>query len=198
MLPWAAEVGLELYIPSALLWIQPATVLDIYYYYFNGYEYEMKYSTNDPNCSKDEKYRFALPTFKEQLDTLDAEENPKLLVNTFDALELEALKAVEKYNLIGIGPLIPSSFLDGKDPFDSSFGGDLFQKSNDYMEWLDSKPKSSIVYISFGSLEFIKKSKREYCKRVDKRSRKCKRRREIKLHDGIGEAREDSAMVLTT
>lgn len=184
LLPWVAEVARELHIPSALLWIQPATVLDIYYYYFNGYEDEVKCSSNDPNwciqlprlpllksqdlpsfllssSSKDAKYSFALPTFKEQLDTLDGEENPKVLVNTFDALEVDALKAVEKYNLIGIGPLIPSSFLDGKDPLDSSFGGDLFQKSNDYMEWLDSKPKSSIVYISFGSLLNLSRNQKQ-------------------------------------
>ncbi|KAM3357104.1 UDP-glycosyltransferase 75C1 [Capsicum galapagoense] len=185
LLPWAAEVARELHVPSALLWIQPATVLDIYYYYFNGYEDEMKCNTNDPNwciqlprlpllksqdlpsfiassSSKDEKYSFALPTFKEQLDTLDGEENPKVLVNTFDALELDALKAIEGYNLIGIGPLIPSSFLDGKEPLDSSFGFDLFQKSNDdYMEWLDSNPKSSIVYISFGSLLNLSRNQKE-------------------------------------
>ncbi|PHT51891.1 Crocetin glucosyltransferase, chloroplastic [Capsicum baccatum] len=119
----------------------------------------MKCNTNDPNwciqlprlsllksqdlpsfilnsSSKDGKYSFALPLFKEQLDTLDGEENLKVLVNTFDALELDALKAIEKYNLIGIGPLIPLSFLDEKDPLDSFFGFDLFQKSNDgYMEW---------------------------------------------------------------
>lgn len=184
LLPWAAEVAHELHIPSALLWIQPATVLDIYYYYFNGYEDEMKSCSNDPNwciqlprlpllksqdlpsfvvssSSKDDKYSFALPSFKEQLDTLDGEENPKVLVNTFDALELEPLKAIEKYNLIGIGPLIPSSFLDGKDPLDSSFGGDLFQKSNDYLEWMNSNPKSSIVYISFGSLLNLSRNQKE-------------------------------------
>ncbi|XP_060178770.1 UDP-glycosyltransferase 75C1-like [Lycium barbarum] len=185
MLPWAAEVAHELHIPSALLWTQPATVLDIYYFYFNGYEEEMKCSANDPNwciqlsrlpllksqdlpsflvasSSKDGKYGFVLPEFKEQLDTIDREENPKVLVNTFDALEPEALKAIEKYNLIAIGPLVPSAFLDGKDPLDSSFGGDLFQKSNDdYMEWLNSKPKSSIVYISFGSIINLSRNQKE-------------------------------------
>ncbi|CAN4090846.1 unnamed protein product [Withania somnifera] len=184
LLPWAAEVARELHIPSALLWIQPATVLNIYYYYFNGYEDDIKCSSNDPNwciqlprlpllksqdlpsfllssSAEHAKYSFALPTFKEQLDTLDGEENPKVLLNTFDALELDALKAIEKYNLIGIGPLIPSSFLDGKDPLDSSFGGDLFQKSNDYMEWLDSKPKASIVYISFGSILSLSRNQKE-------------------------------------
>lgn len=183
LLPWASEVAREVNIPSALLWIQPATVLDIYYYYFNGYADEIIASSNDPswklqlpglpillskrdlpsfmlpNCS--ERYSFALTTFKEQLEALDVETKPKVLVNTFDSLESNALKAIDKYELIGVGPLIPSAFLGGKDPSDTSFGGDLFQKSDDYIEWLNSKPESSVVYVSFGSLLRLPKAQME-------------------------------------
>nr|QOJ43659.1 UDP-glycosyltransferase [Camellia sinensis var. assamica] len=182
LLPWAAEVARDCHIPSALLWIQPATVLDIYYYYFNGYGEEITKICKDPSCSielpglpsmtshdlpsfivpsSSEQYSFALPTFKEQLEKLDSEANPKVLVNTFDALEPEALKAVQKYNLIGIGPLIPSAFLDGKDPSDTSFGGDLFHKSGNYIQWLSSKPESSVIYVSFGSLLVLPKPQME-------------------------------------
>ena len=35
ILPWATKVARELHIPSAELWIQPATVFTIYYHYFN-------------------------------------------------------------------------------------------------------------------------------------------------------------------
>ncbi|KAH0710689.1 hypothetical protein KY284_012116 [Solanum tuberosum] len=96
--------------------------------------------------------RVALPPFKELINTLDSEINPKILVNTFDELEPNALKAIENYKFYGIGPLIPSAFLDGNDPLDSCFGADLFDKSNDYIEWLYTKENSSVVYISFGSL----------------------------------------------
>ncbi|KAK4354913.1 hypothetical protein RND71_027107 [Anisodus tanguticus] len=173
-LPWAAEVAREVNIPFALLWSQPATILDIYYFHFHGYEEEMANESNDPNWSiqlpglpelktKDlpsfllpssakGSLRVALPPFKELIDTLDAEINPKILVNTFNELEPKALKAIKGYKFYGIGPLIPSAFLDGNDPLDSCFGADLFEKSNDYMEWLNTKPNSSVVYISFGSL----------------------------------------------
>nr|BAA89009.1 anthocyanin 5-O-glucosyltransferase [Petunia x hybrida] len=173
-LPWAAEVAREVHIPSALLWSQPATILDIYYFNFHGYEKAMANESNDPNWSiqlpglplletrdlpsfllpygAKGSLRVALPPFKELIDTLDAETTPKILVNTFDELEPEALNAIEGYKFYGIGPLIPSAFLGGNDPLDASFGGDLFQNSNDYMEWLNSKPNSSVVYISFGSL----------------------------------------------
>ncbi|KAK4404076.1 Crocetin glucosyltransferase, chloroplastic [Sesamum angolense] len=167
----------------ALLWIQPATVLDIYYYYFNGFADEIIASSNDPSWklqlpglpillserdlpsftlpNSSERYSFALASFKEQLEALDVETKPKVLVNTFDSLESDALKAIDKYELIGVGPLIPSAFLDGKDPSDTSFGGDLFQKSDDYIEWLNSKPESSVVYVSFGSLLRLPKAQME-------------------------------------
>ena len=38
LLPWAVEVASELHLPTALVWIQTATVFDIYFYYFNGYK----------------------------------------------------------------------------------------------------------------------------------------------------------------
>ncbi|KAM1353979.1 hypothetical protein ACFX2H_033387 [Malus domestica] len=38
LLPWSAGMAHELHLPRVLLWIQPATVFDIYYYYFNGYK----------------------------------------------------------------------------------------------------------------------------------------------------------------
>ncbi|CAA2998877.1 crocetin glucosyltransferase, chloroplastic-like [Olea europaea subsp. europaea] len=179
LLAWAAVVAREVHIPSAVLWIQPATVLNIYYHYFNGYREEISNPSDDPSwviqlprlpllakrdlpsfmlpSGGDGQYSFALPLFKEQIETLDAETKPKVLVNTFDALEPDALKAIEDYELIGIGPLIPSAFFDGKDPLDKGVGGDLFHKSDDYLQWLNSKPESSVVYVSFGSLLTLQK-----------------------------------------
>ncbi|XP_059630045.1 UDP-glycosyltransferase 75C1-like [Cornus florida] len=40
--PWVTEVVHAHHIPSTLLWTQPATVFNIFHYYFNGY-------CNDPN-----------------------------------------------------------------------------------------------------------------------------------------------------
>ena len=173
---WAQEVARGFHLPSALLWIEPATVLSIIYYYFHGYdEYINDKSKEEPSTScsielpglplllspcdiptfllvgRPSALSFTFPLFEEQFRELDKETNPTVLVNTFEALEPEALRAVDRFNLIPIGPLIPSAFLDGKDPTDTSFGGDLMQDSNDYVTWLDSQAESSVVYVSFGS-----------------------------------------------
>ncbi|KAJ0655662.1 putative crocetin glucosyltransferase [Helianthus annuus] len=38
VVPWATQVAAAHSLESTLLWCQPATLLDIYYYYFNGYQ----------------------------------------------------------------------------------------------------------------------------------------------------------------
>lgn len=182
MVPWAAEVARGLQLPTALLWIEPATVLGVFYHYFHDYgDYiNHKATEKEHSCSielpglplllsprdipsflvsKKSVLSFILPLFEEQFQELDKEPNPIVLVNTFEALEPEALRAVDRFKMIPIGPLIPSAYLDGKDPNDTSFGGDLFQASNDYVAWLDSKKELSVVYVSFGS--FMELSKRQ-------------------------------------
>ncbi|CAL5347785.1 unnamed protein product [Camellia sinensis] len=181
LLPWVGRVATSLHYPSTFLWIQPVTILDIYYYYFNGYANSIK-----PNCKNDlslsielpglpilssrdlpsffhpsNEHDFALQIFKDHLDVLDEQTNPTVLVNTFETLESEALRAIEKIRFVAVGPLIPSAFLDGKNPSDTSFGGDLFQKSRDYIEWLDSKADGSVVYVSFGSISELSKQQLE-------------------------------------
>ncbi|KAJ0093975.1 hypothetical protein Patl1_26163 [Pistacia atlantica] len=162
LLRWAAVVAHRLNLPLALLWIQPAMVFDVYYYYFYGYGNMIKQNAKKGSCLIElpelpslsscdlpsfllpsYKYPHALESFQEQMEALHEESNPKILVNTFDALESEALIAIDKFNIIAIGPLIPSAFLDGKDPSDTSFGLDLF------------------LYVSFGSLIVLEKQQME-------------------------------------
>ncbi|PNY13154.1 UDP-glycosyltransferase 75D1-like protein [Trifolium pratense] len=189
LLTWAAKVARELHLPTALLWIQPATVFDIIYHYFHGHSELIK----NPECSialpglslllsqRDlpsfllesdlsaySNYNSLMLTlFEEQIKDLDVEKNPTtILVNSFEALEPEALRSVEKLNMIFIGPLVPSAFLDVKEPTKyNSFGGQsqthIFQPSNDCVEWLDSKKDMSVIYISFGSLIVLSKVQME-------------------------------------
>ncbi|XP_027344102.1 crocetin glucosyltransferase, chloroplastic-like [Abrus precatorius] len=173
LLPWAAEVARGFHLPTALLLVQPATVMDIFYYYFHGYGDYINGKTKEPSGlielpglplmlaprdvpsylvgSNPSAYSSMVSLFEEQFRVLDEETNPTILVNTFEALEPEALRAVDKFNMISIGPLIPSALLDGKDHCDTSFGADIFLPSNGYVEWLDSKAEKTVVYVSFGS-----------------------------------------------
>ncbi|KAG5015326.1 hypothetical protein JHK82_021014 [Glycine max] len=183
LLSWVAEVAREFHLPTAMLWTQPATILDIFYYYFHEHGEYIKDKIKDPSCfielpglplllaprdlpsfllgSNPTIDSFIVPMFEKMFYDLDVETKPRILVNTFEALEAEALRAVDKFNMIPIGPLIPSAFLDGKDTNDTSFGGDIFRLSNGCSEWLDSKPEMSVVYVSFGSLCVLPKTQME-------------------------------------
>ncbi|KAE8655897.1 Crocetin glucosyltransferase [Hibiscus syriacus] len=165
LLPWVATVAREFNIPATLLWFQPASLLNIFYHYFKGYEEMITKNIDDPTFSvkmpglpplsrRDLPSFFTPPnphvvplqTFKEHVQVLDQQTNPRVLVNTFDLLEPEAIKAAENcYNLIGVGPLMPSAF----------------SKECREMEWLSTKPERSVIYVSFGSLSTLEKSQME-------------------------------------
>ncbi|KAL6343180.1 hypothetical protein AAG906_020978 [Vitis piasezkii] len=168
LIPWVAEVAQSFHLPSALVWSQPATLIGNK---GNGSSSSIELpglpllsSSDLPSFlvpSKAIAYNFALKLLQKQLEQLNRESNPRVLVNSFDALESEALRAINKFKLMGIGPLLPSAFLDGKDPSDTSFGGDLFRGSKDYIQWLNSNPESSVIYVSFGSISVLSKQQSE-------------------------------------
>ncbi|KAI3997749.1 hypothetical protein MKX01_007636 [Papaver californicum] len=173
LVPWVAEVAHDLQIPSFLLWIQPAMVFDIYYYYYNGYKDVISNNNNDPSypinlpnlpllTCKDipafflptNLYTWALSLFEKQFEVFDQGESKPIKVLAVD---------VNKINLIGIGPLIPSAFLDGQDLSDKSFGGDLVTvtTTDEYKDWLDSKEEASVIYVSFGSVSVLEHQQME-------------------------------------
>ncbi|RWR73054.1 crocetin glucosyltransferase, chloroplastic-like protein [Cinnamomum micranthum f. kanehirae] len=171
LLPWVADVARDLGIPCCHLWIQPAAVFVIYHHYFHGSDAIISSLNKDPSSSiklpglpplthrelpsfifPSDSYPFVLSSIKQLFQALDKEEKPHVLVNTFDALEEPALRAVHSVQMAGVGPLIPSAFLGSKSRVETS---------SDYIEWLESKQKSSVVYVSFGTLSALSKQQME-------------------------------------
>ncbi|XP_030533938.1 crocetin glucosyltransferase, chloroplastic-like [Rhodamnia argentea] len=176
--PWVADVARCYDIPSIVLWIQPATLFEIYYYYLNGYGGNITNESNGPPSptplpglppltgrdipsflSPGSPFGFLLTLIEKQIQVLKEDRRPRVLVNTFDALELEQLNAIDELELVAIGPLLPS--FEGQDSSNASLRGDLFQGSGDYIKWLGTKPAASVIYISFGSISTLLKPQKE-------------------------------------
>ncbi|XP_010549173.1 PREDICTED: UDP-glycosyltransferase 75D1 [Tarenaya hassleriana] len=187
LLPWVITVAREFHLPVALLWVQPATLFDILYYYVNGYADVIKGTDHDHDHDDDGLIRlpglpplrrrdlptfvlpsnsssYFLPEFQEQMDMLKEETNPMILVNTFQELEPEALNSVPDFKMIPVGPLITSK--------DDSFGVSMCQDPKNYLQWLDTKPDSSVVYISFGTIVVLSKKQYEEISKALIRSRR--------------------------
>nr|ACM66950.1 flavonoid glucosyltransferase [Crocus sativus] len=172
---WAADVARQHAIPSVQYWIQPATVFAIYYHYFHGYEsvvaahsHDPSYPINLPGLSPvqvrdlpsfltikpDDPYAVVLSMIRDSFEGLDREETKtKVLVNTFGQLEADAILAVDKMDIIPVGPILPCKGGVSR--------GDLLKEDEKgYMEWLDSKPENSVVYVSLESLAVLKKQQK--------------------------------------
>ncbi|WJX82748.1 hypothetical protein P8452_65469 [Trifolium repens] len=77
-----------------------------------------------------------------------------ILCNTFYEMEKEiadwTMNIWPKFR--PIGPSIPSMFLDKRLKDDEDYGVAQFKTNEKYMEWLNNKPKGSVVYVSFGTM----------------------------------------------
>ncbi|CAL9102225.1 unnamed protein product, partial [Musa textilis] len=191
LLPWAADVAREHGIPSIHYWIQPATVFAVYYHCFHDYGAVVDAHRDDPSFTVtfprlppikisdvpsfltspvDHPLYSVYLALREAFAALDTEKaasssKPRVLVNTFDELEPDALAAVDEIDMLTIGPLIPSWSSSGtaapKDT-ETGAGGDIFKPDDKgYMEWLESQPEWSVVYVSFGSLHHFTKRELE-------------------------------------
>ncbi|BAF19890.1 cyanidin 3-O-rutinoside 5-O-glucosyltransferase [Oryza sativa Japonica Group] len=182
---WAPAVARALGIPSAIYWIQPAAAFAVYYHYFHGHGEALASCANDPArgavvrlpgmpflrsdelpsavsiVSPEHKHYLLLAMLRDLFEDLD-ELKPRVLVNTFDALEPDALRAVPDLEVVAVGPVVP----DGEASLSSS-STDMFRRddASACVDWLDTKPARSVVYVSFGTLLSMSKRQEEEMRR---------------------------------
>ncbi|XP_027365480.1 gallate 1-beta-glucosyltransferase-like [Abrus precatorius] len=164
-LPWVCGVAAEHGIPSALLWIQSSAVFTAYYSYFHKLvrfpshdepyidvhlpSIVLKYNEVPDFLHPSSPYPFLGTLILEQFKNLSIPFC--VLVDTFEELEHDYINYISKFVLMRpIGPLFKNPKAKGS----RDIRGD-FMKSDDCMEWLNSKDSASVVYISFGTIVFL-------------------------------------------
>ncbi|CDO97225.1 unnamed protein product [Coffea canephora] len=165
-IPWVSDVAESLHIPSAILWVQSCACFSAYYHYCHALapyptDAEPEIDVQLPSMpllKHDEIPSFLHPTtpypfLREAIlgQFTNLSKSFCILMDTFQELEHDVINYVAKLCPVRpIGPL----FKNPKAPA-SNVSVDIL-KADDCIGWLDSKPPASVVYISFGSIVFLK------------------------------------------
>ncbi|MED6221494.1 hypothetical protein PIB30_055367 [Stylosanthes scabra] len=177
LLPWALDVAKKFGLVGASYLTQNLCVNSIYYHVQLG-KIKVPLSDNEDEIllpAMPKLQRQDLPTFFQTYEEepifleflVDQFSNIHkadwILCNSIYELEKEiaewTTKIWPKFRIIG--PNIPSMILDNRIKEDQDYDVAQF-KSEDYcIDWLDNKPKCSVIYVSFGSMVSVKEEQME-------------------------------------
>ncbi|TMW85960.1 hypothetical protein EJD97_022185 [Solanum chilense] len=163
-LPWVCDVAKSLDIPYAVLWVQSCASFSTYYHYHFNLENFPNESNpnidvhlpNMPILKWDELPSFLLPynpfpvlanVVLRQFNYLS---NPiRIFIESFEELEKDIVNYMSNFFPIKtVGPLI----VDEHSKIGENIRADLVKADSSITQWLNFKPPSSVVYISFGSI----------------------------------------------
>ncbi|KAL2335490.1 hypothetical protein Fmac_016703 [Flemingia macrophylla] len=167
-LPWALDVAKRFGIMGAVFLTQNMSVNSVYYHAHLGNlqvpltHHQFSFPALPKLQLEDmpsffltyEQHPYILDFFVDQFSNIHKAD--WVLCNSFYELDKEVTDWITKIwsNFRNIGPNIPSMFLDKRHEEDQDYGVAEF-KSEECMDWLDGKPKESVVYVSFGSLAML-------------------------------------------
>ncbi|KAL1370863.1 hypothetical protein HN51_001048 [Arachis hypogaea] len=161
---WAINIAVEHGIPCALLWIQASAVYSICYRYFKGIdEFPNMEDLNEnmhlpgfPTFQVRDVHSFILPSTPETLrkvfiDLFKSIDKVKWVMGiSIYEIEEEIVKSMASLTPIyPIGPLVSPILLGEKETDNAA--------KDSCIEWLDDKPPSSVIYVSFGTLVVLSK-----------------------------------------
>ncbi|KAA0056290.1 UDP-glycosyltransferase 74E2-like [Cucumis melo var. makuwa] len=168
MMPWILDIAKQFRVSAASFFTQSFAVNAIYYSLYKGcldiplgerfvcldHGFPALRSSDISTFLSDPtKHVTTIEFMTKQFAALD--EADWVFINSFDSLEpQESVWIKKQLPFISIGPMIPSIYLNGWLPKDKDYGLSMFEPNNEdsTMKWIDSQEKSSIVYVSFGSL----------------------------------------------
>ncbi|KAE9611717.1 hypothetical protein Lal_00011459 [Lupinus albus] len=173
--PWVADIAAEFNIPCACFWIQPCALFAIYYSFYNNLNNFPTLADPDmsvklpglPLLQTQDLPSFVLPsnpfgTFTKLLSSVfkGMDKLKWVFVNSFYELEKDIIDSMSQvFPIITVGPVVPVSLLGGDE--NSDVGIEMWKPQDSCMEWLNHKPDSSVIYISFGSLTVLSSEQKE-------------------------------------